>query len=75
MAAAGVKVRQGDIKCLASGHIARMAVNGLRDGWDNDAPLSNRMQQAEGRLVELARVLGHGLHATPCLETLTKERS
>ena len=28
MAAAGVKVSQGDIKCLASGHIARMAVNG-----------------------------------------------
>ena len=75
MAAAGVKVSQGDIKCLASGHIARMAVNGLRDGWDNDAPLLNRMQQAEGRLVELARDLDMDSMPRRVLETLTKDRS
>ena len=35
MAAAGVKVSQGDIRCLASGHIARVAINGLRGEWDS----------------------------------------
>ena len=75
MAAAGVKVRQGDIKCLASGHIARMAVNGLRDGWDKNAPLSNRMRQAEDRLVGLAHDLDMESIPRRVLETLTKERS
>ena len=53
MAAAEVKLSQGDIRCLASGHIARVAINGLRDGWDNGAPLLDRMTRAEERLVEL----------------------
>ena len=36
MAAAGVKLSIGDIQCLASGHIARVAVNELREGWDRE---------------------------------------
>ena len=40
MAAAEVKVSQGDIRCLASGHIARVAINELRGGWDSGAALS-----------------------------------
>ena len=57
MAAAGVQVSQGDIRCLASGHIARVAINGLRGEWDSGATLSDRMSRAEGRLVELAHDL------------------
>ena len=57
MAAAEVKLSEGDIRCLASGHIARVAINGLRDGWDNGAPLLDRMTRAEERLVELGRAL------------------
>ena len=57
MAAAEVKVTHGDIRCLASGHIARVAINGLHDGWDSGAALSDRMRRAEDRLVELAREL------------------
>ena len=57
MAAAEVRVSQGDIRCLASGHIARVAINRLRDGWDSDAALSDRMRRAEECLVELARDL------------------
>ena len=72
MAAAGVKVSQGDIRCLASGHIARVAINGLRESWDSTAPLSSRMRQAEDRLVVLARDLD--LDAVPAfvLEALTR---
>jgi adenine-specific DNA methylase len=58
VANAGVRVSPGDIRCLASGHIARVAINGLRDGWDKAASLSVRMKRAEERLVELAENLG-----------------
>ena len=57
MVDAGVVVSQGDIRCLASGHIARVAINRLRESWDNEAELSARMQRAEEQLGELARDL------------------
>ena len=57
MAAAGVKVSPGDIRCLTSGHIARIAINELRDEWDADAALSDRMQRVEERIVKLANNL------------------
>ena len=74
MAAAGVKLSQGDIRCLASGHIARMAINGLRDTWDTEASLSERMKRAEERLVELAD--NSELDSLPnrVLETLAQEQ-
>ncbi len=70
MAAAEVKVSQGDIRCLASGHIARVAINELRGGWDSGAALSNRMRRAEERLVELARDLELDSLPRRVLETL-----
>ena len=57
MVDAGVKVSRGDIRCLALGHIARVAINGLRDGWDSGAELSDRMGRAEERLFGLASEL------------------
>ena len=57
MAAAGVKVSQGDVRCLASGHIARVAINELCGEWESGATLSDRMRRAEERLVELAHNL------------------
>ena len=57
VAAAGVKVSQGDIRCLASGHIARVAINELRDEWDGNATLSDRMRRAEESLAKLAHDL------------------
>ena len=75
MAAAGVKVSQGDIRCLASGHIARVAINGLRESWDSAAPLSSRMRQAEDRLVVLAHDLDLDAVPTFVLEALTRCRN
>ena len=68
MAAAGVKLSQGDIRCLASGHIARVAINRLRDTWDTEASLSERMKRAEERLVELADNLELALMQNPLLD-------
>ena len=72
MAAAGVKVSPGDIRCLASGHIARVAINELREGWDRGASLSDRMKRAEGSLVELADNLGLDSLPSRVLETLAQ---
>ena len=74
MAAAGVKVSPGDIRCLAYGHIARLAINELHDGWDRGAPLLNRMDRAEERLTELAGNLGLDSLPNQLLEALARDR-
>ena len=70
MAAAGVKVSSGDVRCLASGHIARVAINALREGWNREATLPERIKRAEEHLIEFAHDLE--LEALPgrVLETL-----
>ena len=72
MAAAGVRVSQGDVRCLACGHIARAAINGLRDGWDSSASLSTRMTRAEERLVEIANELRLDALPSQVLEILAQ---
>ena len=74
MTAAGVKVSLGDIRCLASGHIARVTINELREGWDRGASLSDRMKRAEERLVELADNLEIDTLPSRVLETLALDR-
>ncbi len=54
MKAAGLRVTAGDIRCLAAGHVARVAVNALRPDWVHDAPLQARMKHAHTRLIALA---------------------
>jgi hypothetical protein len=43
-------VTEGDIRCLVTGHIARVAVNRLRATWDSGTGLRQRMSVA-GRLL------------------------
>lgn len=57
MAAGGLKLTQGDIRCLASGHVARVAINELHDVWDREATLADRMRRAEECLAELSHDL------------------
>ncbi len=40
---AGLRVTEGDIRCLLAGHIARTAVNRMREGWESGAALQERM--------------------------------
>lgn len=74
MAAAGVKVSQGDVRCLACGHIARVAINGLCDGWDSSTSLSNRMARAEDCLVKIADDLNLDVLPSQGLEILAQTR-
>jgi hypothetical protein len=57
MKAAGLKVSQGDLRCLLAGHVARMAISMLLLGWNPAAPLTDRVEQARGCLEKIASVI------------------
>ena len=54
MRAAGVPLSEGDLRCLAAGHTARLTINALADGWDAEQPLAMRMARAQQCLAEIA---------------------
>ena len=55
MAEGGVKVSNGDIRCLAAGHMARATINQLFDSWTRNAPLSERIKEAQNTLLEVQK--------------------
>ena len=46
MHAGGVRVTDGDCRCLMAGHMARLAINALRRTWDAAAPIAKRFLAA-----------------------------
>ena len=54
MKSAGVKVTKGDLKCLASGHIARYSINILQAVWDRDESTQEKMNLAIKILNEIS---------------------
>lgn len=54
MKKAGVKVTAGDLRCLAVGHIARVAINRLSPIWVSDTPLTERMALAREEMSSVA---------------------
>jgi adenine-specific DNA methylase len=58
MARGGVKLSEGDLRCLAAGHVARITVNSLRSTWQATAPVESRMALAKERLRGTASNLG-----------------
>ncbi len=65
---AGLRVTEGDIRCLLAGHIARTAINRLRPGWESGAAPQERMGLAG---VLIAR-LREGLDAERLIKALTE---
>lgn len=57
MEKAGVKVTAGDLRCLAAGHIARIAVGQLAPGWKVSDSLEDRMALARETLTRCERNL------------------
>lgn len=47
----GVRVTRGDARCVAYGHLIRLAVWRLRDGWSTDATTTDKLKRV-GREVE-----------------------
>lgn len=52
LAAGGLKVTQGDIRCMVCGHMTRLAVWNLRKNWQRDAPTATRMDLVRSWLEE-----------------------
>lgn len=50
--AGGVRVTEGDIRCLAAGHVARIAINQLRPQWNQDQSVSIKMEVAARHILE-----------------------
>ena len=44
LSSAGLLVTEGDIRCLVTGHVARVAVNRLRASWDSERACPNECQ-------------------------------
>jgi adenine-specific DNA methylase len=47
LADGGLKVTQGDIRCMVFGHLTRLAVWNLRHGWKGHLPIWSRMQAVQ----------------------------
>jgi adenine-specific DNA methylase len=52
---AGLVLTEGDIRCLVAGHIARIAINHLREAWDRTWPLHRRMSTANAALTQIGK--------------------
>jgi hypothetical protein len=50
MRAAGLRVTRGDLRCLAAGHVARLAINRLVTDWTRSKALGKRMAVAKAAL-------------------------
>ncbi len=73
MLAAGVKLTSGDVRCLAAGHVARLAINHLRPDWDAKAPLGERMARAEDCVSAVAEEIEIGSVMSRVLERARNE--
>lgn len=52
---ANLWLSEGDIRCLVSGHMARVAINRLRDQWDATKALDQRISLAGALLERMSR--------------------
>jgi adenine-specific DNA methylase len=50
----GIRITDGDIKCLHSGHVARVAINALGLTWRKDLDIEARLGLAQEQLVVVA---------------------
>jgi hypothetical protein len=53
MRGAGLVLTRGDLRCLAAGHLARLAIGRLIARWNASAPLHDRMALAESALAAI----------------------
>lgn len=56
LTAAGMKPTAGDIRCIAFGHIARMAIWVLRTGWDTSRPTAEKLEAVRLAMDAIATV-------------------
>ncbi len=68
---AGLKPTRGDIRCITYGHLVRLAIWYLRNGWQPDAPTGSKIDAVAAELSRLGGVaapeglLGEGYTKAP----------
>ena len=70
VAEGGVKVSLGDARCLFSGHVARLCVRWLQEGWSLEEPLEDRLGRVTDKLKALADRYGSGDTATRLIDVV-----
>ena len=54
LSSAGMKPTAGDIRCIAYGHITRMAITHLRAGWDVSLPTGTKLDVIKAAMDAIA---------------------
>lgn len=54
LSSAGMKPTAGDIRCIAYGHITRMAITHLRAGWDVSLPIGTKLHVIKAAMDAIA---------------------
>ena len=49
----GVKPTRGDVRCLAHGHLVRLAIWNLRKGWDSNQPTQEKLRRVADQVESL----------------------
>ncbi len=81
LASAGMKPTAGDIRCIAYGHITRMAISTLRDDWNRLAPTGAKLaaiksaMDAIAMLDDVKAALKETLPLNPLVARLSTEQS
>jgi putative DNA methylase len=73
MKEAGVKLTLGDIRCLASGHVARTAINRLYNSWDASLSLTERMLLVRACLKQISAEISLTILPEHVLEVAKEE--
>jgi hypothetical protein len=73
MAAGGVRISSGDVRCLTNGHLTRLAINLLRGEWVEDRDIEARLAQAGETLRSLCDRLQDAAGAEAILAVLAAE--
>ncbi len=58
LVAAGLKVTNGDRRCIRHGLLAEDTIRALASGWNSSAPIASRMATARETLVDLSTAAG-----------------
>jgi adenine-specific DNA methylase len=71
VAGGGVRLSLGDVRCLFSGHVARLGVHSLYQSWDSTAPISEKLKRVREVLLRLRGCYSPGDLAADVLEAAT----
>jgi len=78
---ANIKLTQGDIRCIAYGHLVRLAIWNLRKNWNTELSVPDKMKSVARAIERLGgwpdierHLTGDFLNASTCRTSLVREK-